>query len=140
MKEDGEINFSMDGYDEHGAEEANAAIAEEFTEIETPGELDALAESEAALDLGMFEDGSEEDTFGFDDGDIAGSAEGAGLEIPEELSDISDLSPPDSIGGEETLAFDDEQPETSTVPAAQSGQVAGELGGSEENWILAAWI
>lgn len=124
--EEGEINFSMDGYGNDDSAEADAAIAKEFGAAETADEPAAIADSEAALDLGMFEDGSEEDTFGFDDGDHSDPAGAVGLEIPEELSDISDLSPPDSIGDEEMLSFDDKLPETSTAPAGQRGQVAGE--------------
>ncbi len=124
--EEGEINFSMEGYGKDDSAEADAAIAQEFGAAETAEEPEPIADSEATLDLGMFEDGSEEDTFSFDDGDHADSAGGAGLEIPEELSDISDLSPPGSSGDDEMLSFDDELPETSTAPAGQGGQVAGE--------------
>jgi hypothetical protein len=111
--EDGEINFSMDEDEDDDSEADDAALTEEFGALDSPDEAEDPDDSDATLDLGMFEDGSEEDSFGFEESDEPDSSGEVNLDLPEELNDISDLSPPDTISDDEMLSFDEEQPDSS---------------------------
>ena len=111
--EDGEINFSMDEDEDDDSEGDAAALTEEFGALDSPDEAEDPDDSDATLDLGMFEDGSEEDSFGFEESAEPDSSGEVNLDLPEELNDISDLSPPDTISDDEMLSIDEEQPDSS---------------------------
>lgn len=97
--EDGEAEIAFD--DEEG-------LAGEFGEIEAFSE-EPSDEDDLALDLGMMEDSSDEEAAELR---TAVAEEGSALDIPDELADISDLSPP------EKTIFDDE-PKAEARPASK---------------------
>ncbi|MGI9569808.1 MAG: hypothetical protein ACR2PH_08750 [Desulfobulbia bacterium] len=119
------IDFNLEGDDETD----DLPFASEFEE-ETTLDDEEDSEFDLAADLGQFEDVPEEDTFSFsdDDEDDSGELEETdlpGMDIPDELSDISDLSPPDSPAVAEPIAEMSAEsdptppPETVQEPAAE---------------------
>jgi hypothetical protein len=93
--QDGGMDFAF-GDDQEDESAAAQALKEEFGATDT--EDDGYQAAEGALDLGMFEDTSDEDTFVFEDSAVDEPPPPPSMEIPEELSDISDLSPPGTAG------------------------------------------
>ncbi len=95
-QDDPNLEFAFgDEQDDDAA--AVAALNEEFGGGEE-GAAPAEQTAEGALDLGMFEDTADEETFAFEDTDDAPEpalSAAPAMEIPDELADISDLSPPD---------------------------------------------
>ncbi len=93
-----EIELSMEDGDGEVVFADEDELAGEFGEIEAFSE-DSSTEDDIGLDLGMLEDSFEEETVEVqaDEADRRG-----GFAIPDELADLSDLSPPDKS------VFDDE--------------------------------
>ncbi len=114
LVDDGEasdqIDFNLDGGDDS---DDNLPLAADFDEGATFG-ADEEDDIDLSADLGQFEDVPEDDTFSFDDfDDEPETTEGADLpemDLPDELNDISDLLPPDSIPKEEPSAEQFEEP------------------------------
>jgi len=97
--------FADDQEDETAAAQA---LSEEFGSTESEDEPQQF--TEGALDLGMFEDTSEDETFAFEDSALDEPPPPPSMEIPEELSDISDLSPPDQAGAATPPPLEEELP------------------------------
>jgi len=98
--DEGGIDFNLD--EDEDVNDDDAALAQEFGEVESFGDDDD--DLDLSADLGQFEDVSEEDTFSFeDDDDAEEELETIPMDIPDELADISDLSPPDSSAAEEAV-------------------------------------
>lgn len=97
----GTLDFDLEGDDEEDSGDTGS-----FEEV-------AEDDIELSADLGQFEDVSDDDTFSFEDFDDDDEQEDtaetdfAAMDMPEELSDISDLSPPE-------IAMDDESPAEAT--------------------------
>ena len=109
-EEQDQIDFNLDGADDSGD---SLPLAADFDEDATFGD-DKEDDIDLSADLGQFEDVPEDDTFSFEDFDEeAETPEEADLpdmELPDELNDISDLLPPDSIPGDEPSADQIEEP------------------------------
>ncbi len=105
-----QIDFNLDGADDP---DDNLPLAADFDEGATFGD-DGEDDIDLSADLGQFEDVPEEDTFSFDDFDeeseVSEEAELPDMDLPDELNDISDLLPPDSIPEEEVSAEQVEKP------------------------------
>ena len=95
--EDGEAEIVFDDEED---------LAGEFGEIEAFSE-EPSGEDDFALDLGMMEDSSDEEAA---EPRMAVAEESSTLDIPDELADISDLSPP------EKTIFDDEPEAKAGLP------------------------
>ncbi|MDX9896827.1 MAG: hypothetical protein RBS34_15360 [Desulfofustis sp.] len=112
--EEGGLEFAF-GDQEENEDAAIRALDEEFSAATRE---EGGTAPEGTLDLGMFEDTSDEETFAFTDSGPA--KEPPRMEIPEELADISDLSPPEpgkqhAATEPPPLSFD--EPETEEAPA-----------------------
>ena len=100
----GGIDFSLE--DDEEVDEA-LSFSDDFEETTAIDEADE--DIDLAADLGQFEDVPEEETFSFsdeaDDENIesSGDADFPAMEIPDELDDISDLSPPEQYPVEEAV-------------------------------------
>ena len=87
-----EVQLTLDGDDDEELSELDE-LDGDFTEIEAFEE--ETQDDEVSLDLGMMEDDSVEEAFAPEE--ASGELEqSVSMEIPEELADLSDLSPPDS--------------------------------------------
>lgn len=119
---DPDLEILVDGAEEESDSRLQFAFGEEQEDASTALDLSdefggtvANADdqpAEGALDLGMFENGSDEDSFNFEDSRAAGELPPS-LEIPEELADISDLSPPGKTRSTNSDALFVEEPEPS---------------------------
>jgi hypothetical protein len=133
-EDDAEMDFAF-ADDQEDETAAAQALDEEFGSAEPEDESQQF--TEGALDLGMFEDTSDEETFAFEDSEPDDTPPPPNMEIPEELSDISDLSPPDQaraatpppLTGDETPAAFAEEPEpaASEEPAPLPAEPADDL-------------
>jgi len=121
----GGIDFNLEADDETD----DLPFASEFEE-ETTLDDEEGSEFDLAADLGQFEDVPEEDTFSFpdddeDDGEELEETDLPGMDMPDELNDISDLSPPDTPAVDEPIAELSAEPdlasptETPNEPAAE---------------------
>ena len=130
-----DIEFAFDDDDE-ADEDADLAFAEEFGGMgDGGGDLqDDFDEPESSLDLGLIEEASDDEMLAFAEDDAAEPSADVNLEIPEELNDISDLSPPGGAGeeaAEDTLSLQDDLKDDPFAedgledPAAQSAAEEG---------------
>ena len=99
----GEIDFNLDSGDD--ADE-DLPIAADFDEVATFGE-DEDGGTDLSADLGQFEDVPDDDTFSFEDLDDEAEEsvenDAPAMDLPDELDDISDLLPPESLAADEPL-------------------------------------
>lgn len=109
-EEQDQIDFNLDSADDA---DDNLPLASDFDEEATFGD-DKEDDIDLSADLGQFEDVPEEDTFSFedfdDDAETPEEADLPDMEMPDELNDISDLLPPDSISEDEPPADQFEEP------------------------------
>lgn len=115
-EDEADMEFAF-GDDQEDDTAAAKALSEEFGSTESEEETQQY--TEGALDLGMFEDTSEEETFAFEESELDGPPPPPSMKVPEELSDISDLSPPDQTATpppleEEIPPVAAEEPESAT--------------------------
>jgi hypothetical protein len=111
---DPDLNILVDGEDD-SAEDTGVSFDDEFGGLDALGEDDEIEvvadgedeDDDGGLDLGQFEDA-------FGEEDSASGDDEPQFDMPDELSDISDLdAPPDS--GDEVPAFSFDEPEESPV-------------------------
>ena len=100
----GEIDFSLE--DDEDVDETLSFS----DDLDEPTAIDEAEEDiDLAADLGQFEDVPEEETFSFSDEaddenvETSDDADFPAMEIPDELDDISDLSPPEESSVEEAV-------------------------------------
>ncbi len=122
-EEQGDIDFQL-GSGEDG--EDDLPLAGDFDEAATFG--DEEDDIDLSADLGQFEDVPEDDTFSFEDLDdeVEESKEALpNMDIPEELDDISDLLPPDTLSEDaqpvEQSAAVDQTVSQETIAEPESG-------------------
>lgn len=107
--ETGDIQLSLEDEDDDGADDDLAGLADldeiggELSEIEAfaEDEIEAVEDEDISLDLGALEEAVADEP----ESDIPT------MEMPEELADLSDLSPPDKA--EAKVALQPEEPEES---------------------------
>lgn len=105
---DPDLDVLVENNDEDGEEEGSIAFGDDFDAFGEDDSFEVAAESDydedGGLDLGQFEDAFEDEEHEREGDDIS-------IDIPDELSDISDLSAPA-----------DEEPEAAVAPAVEADQ------------------
>ena len=133
--DDDGIDFSMGDDDDDAGDDI--ALAEEFGDIESFGADDDEDDLDLSADLGQFEDVPEDEggfSFADEDEDEAEGSEEvvAAMDIPEELEDISDLSPPGSEPPPLEVAEEEPEPAAALDMEEEEPEPAAALEAEEE--------
>ena len=127
-----DIEFAFDDDDE-ADQDADIDFAQEFGGGTGDGDdavQDDFDDADSSLDLGLIEEASDDEMLGFGEEEDAEPEAEVNLEIPDELSDISDLSPPGEAAeetAEDAFSFQDDDfgEEPKEEPAVQTAAEEG---------------